>query len=169
MSGERDGLVDKRVVELADTCPRGEPEPDPECLPTRPARAQPAGGGTADATLELGFARVERVAECRIPGKRLPRDGVQLEQPAQKRPSVLTREVTALDERNRVREVGQREAAREPRTVRALGGIRRGHELRSRVVAEPPSASELLHRFHALESRGRPATPNKHGSRSRVG
>jgi hypothetical protein len=50
---ERHGLVDKRVVELANARARGEAEPDAKGLAPRPARAQPAGGGAADAPLDL--------------------------------------------------------------------------------------------------------------------
>src|SRR5205823_7620431 len=114
VGGERRSLVDERVMELADAYARREAETDAKCLAARPARAQPAGGGAADAALELSLARVEGVAERRIPRELLARDRVQLEQPAQERPAVVTREVAALDQRDRVREVGQRQATRKP-------------------------------------------------------
>ena len=97
---------------------------DAERLPARASCAQPAGGRAADAPLELRLARVERVAERRVPGKLVAGDRVQLEQAAQERLRVLAREVAALDERDRVREIGEREPAREPRPVRALGRVR---------------------------------------------
>jgi hypothetical protein len=62
---------------------------------------------------------------------------VELEQPAQERARVLAGEVAALDERDRVREVGERQPAREPRSVCALGGERRGHELARGGAARP--------------------------------
>src|SRR5207248_1395023 len=85
------------------------------------------------------------VAERGIPGELRAGDRVQLEQPAQERPGVVTREVAALDERDRVREVGQRQAARKPWAVRALGGVCRDHELPGGVAAQPPTAPQLLH------------------------
>ena len=89
-----------------------------------------------------------------IPGELLAGDRVQLEQPAQQRPRVVAREVAALDERDRVREVGQREAAREPRAVRALGGVRRGDELLRGAAAQPPAAPQLLRLRHDAQTIG---------------
>src|SRR2546428_8268840 len=146
-------------MELADACARRQAKTDAKCLAARPARAQPAGGGAADAALELGLARVEGVAERGIPGELLAGDRVQLEQPAQEGPGVVTREVPALDERDRVREVGQRQAARKPWAVRAFGGVRRDHELPRGVAAQPPTAPQLLHGFHNLKTRGWPPLP----------
>jgi hypothetical protein len=108
MSGERRNLVDERVVEVAHAYARGEAEPDAKRLAPGPACAQPAGSGAADATLELGFTRVERIAERRIPWELRTGDRMQLEQPAQERTRVLTRQVAALDQSNRMREIGQR-------------------------------------------------------------
>src|SRR5216110_2769100 len=53
------------------------------------------------------------------------------------RPSVVAREVAALDQRDRVREVAQRQAARKPWAVRALGGVRRDNELPGGVAPQP--------------------------------
>ena len=127
-------------MQLARALARGQPEPDAERLAARPARAQPAGGRAADAALELGLAGVERVAERRVPRELVAGDRVQLEQPAQERLRVVAGEVAALDERDRVREVGERQPAREPRAVGALGGVRRGDELARGIAAEPPTA-----------------------------
>ena len=68
---------------------------------------------------------------------------MQLEQPAQERPRVVAGEVAALDERDRVREIGERQAVREPRPVRALGGVGRRHQLAGGAAAQPPAAAEL--------------------------
>ena len=153
-SGECRDLVEKCVVELTNTRARGQAEPDAKGLAPRPARAQPAGGGAADAPLELRLAGVEGVAKRGIPRELLTRDRVQLEQSSQKRASVVTREVTALDQRNRVREVSQRQATRESRPVRALRGVRRGHQLTRCAAAQPPTTPQLL---HPPEPRGAPA------------
>ena len=137
-------------MQLAHAGARGQPERDAERLAPRTARAQPAGGRAADAPLELGLARVERVAERRIPRELVAGDRVQLEQPAQERLRVLAREVAALDERDRVREVGERQAAREPRAVRALGRVRRRHELARSTAAQPAAPPQLL-RLRSLQ------------------
>ena len=59
---------------------------------------------------------------------------MQLEQPAQKCLRVVAREVTALDERDGVRKVGEGEAARQARAVRGLSRIRSRHELTRRAA-----------------------------------
>src|SRR5262249_35113831 len=115
----------------------------------RSTRAQPAGGRTADATLQLGLTRVERIAERRIPRELVSRDRMQLEQTAQERPSVVARQVAALDQRNRVGEVGQRQPGREPGAVRALRGVRGDDQPPRGVAAEPPATSQFL-RLHYL-------------------
>jgi len=91
--GERRGLVDERVVQLAGAGTGGQPERDAEGLAPRPPGAQPAGGRPPDAPLELGLAGVEGVAEGRVPRELVARDRVQLEQPPQERPRVVAREV----------------------------------------------------------------------------
>ena len=141
-------------MQLAHAGARRQAEPDAKRLAARPARAQPAGGRAADAPLELGLARVEGVAERGIPRELLAGDRVQLEQPAQERLRVVAGEVAALDERDRVREVGERQPAREPRAVRALGRVGGGDELARSAAAQPPAAPELLLCFHDLEPRG---------------
>ena len=75
-------LLDERVVELADAVARGKSQRNPERLAPGTARAQPSRCGAADATLELGLAGIERIAKRRIPRELLPRDRLQLEQPA---------------------------------------------------------------------------------------
>ena len=135
-------------MQLAHARSRGQAERDAKRLAARTARAQPAGGRAADAPLELGLARVERVAERRVPRELVAGDRVQLEQPAQERLRVLAREVAALDERDGVREIRERQPAREPRAVRALGGVRGRHELARRTAAQPPAAPQLLRLRH---------------------
>ena len=151
--GERRGLVDERVVQLAHGAPGGEAKPDAERLAARPARAQPAGRRAADAPLQLRLARVEGVAERRIPRELVARDRVQLEQPAQERPCVVAGQVAALDERDRVRQIGEREPVREPRAVRALGGVRSRDQLAGRTAPQPPAAAQLLGLRHSAEPR----------------
>src|ERR671935_1159594 len=74
--GERRGLVAERVVQLEHRTPGGEAEPNAEGLAARPARAQPTCRRAADAPLQLRLARVERVAERRVPRKLVTRDRV---------------------------------------------------------------------------------------------
>ena len=154
VADERRGLVDERVVQLAHRAPGGQAKRDAEGLAARPARAQPAGRRPADAPLELRLARVERVAERRIPRELVTGDRVQLEQPAQERSSVVTGQVTALDQRDGVRQIGEREPVREPRPMRALGGVRRRHQLAGRAAPQPSAAAKLLGRLrHRAEPR----------------
>ena len=141
VADERRGLVDERVVQLAHGAPGGQAKRDAEGLAARPARAQPAGRRPADAPLELRLARVERVAERRIPRELVAGDRVQLEQPAQERPPVVAGEVAALDQRDGVRQIGEREPVREPRAMRALGGVRRRHQLAGRAAPQPSAAA----------------------------
>ena len=141
---ERRGLVDERVVQLPHARAGGQPEPDAKRLASWTAGAQPARGRAADAPLELGLARVERVAERRVPRELVAGDRVELEQPPQQRLRILAREVAALDERDGVREVGERQPARETRAVGALGRVRRRHELARSAAAQPPAPPQLL-------------------------
>ena len=80
MPRERHHPEDERVVQLASTGTRGQPERDAKRFAPRAPRAQPAGGRAADAPLELGLAGVEGVAERRVPRELVPGDRVQLEQ-----------------------------------------------------------------------------------------
>ena len=141
VSGERRGLVDERVVQLVEGAPGGEAKPDAERLSARPAGAQPARCRTAHAPLQLRFARIERVPDRWIPRKLVAGDRVQLEQPAQKRPRVVAGQVAALDERDRVRQIGEREPVREPRAMRALGGVRSRDHLAGRAASQPSAAT----------------------------
>ncbi len=146
---ERGDLVEERVVQLARAAAGDEPDADAERLPPRPARAQPARGRAADAPLQLGLAGVEGVAERGIPGELVAGDRVQLEQAAEERLRVVAGEVAALDERDRVREVGEREPAREPGPVRALGRVGGRDELPRGPAAQasaPPQFLALAHR-----------------------
>ena len=153
VAGERRGLVDERVVQLAHGAPGGQAKRDAEGLAARPARAQPAGRRPADAPLELRLARVERVAERRIPRELVAGDRVQLEQPAQERPRVVAGQVAALDQRDGVRQIGEREPVREPRPMRALGGVRRRHQLAGRAAPQPSAAAQLFGPRHRPEPR----------------
>ena len=105
VSCERRGLVGECVVELAHGGARRQPEPDAKRLTARAAGAQPPCCGPADAPLQLGLTRVERIAESRVPGKHVTRNRMQLEQPTQKRLCVVARQVAAFDERNSVCEI----------------------------------------------------------------
>ena len=78
---------------------------------------------------------------------------MQLEQPAQERPRVVAGEVAALDESDGMREVGEREPAREPRAVRALGGVGGRHQLACSTAPQPPAPAELLRLRHHAETR----------------
>ena len=138
------GLVDERVMQLSHARTGGQPERDAKRLASWTAGAQPAGGRPSDAPLELGLACVERVAERRIPRELVAGDRVELEQPPQQRLRVLTREVAALDERDGVREVCERQPASETRAVGALGRIGRRHELARSAAAQPPAPPQLL-------------------------
>ena len=77
---------------------------------------------------------------------------MQLEQPAQERRRVVAGEVAALDERDGVREVGERQPAGETRAVRALGRVRRRHELARGAAAQPSSPPQLLGPRHARDT-----------------
>ncbi len=130
-----------------------EPDAHPEGLAPRPARAEPAGSRAADAAGELGLARVEGVAERRVPGELGGRDVVQLEQPAQELGTGLGRDAPALDQRHGVGQVGERQRPREPRPVAGLDGVGRGDQLVRRPSREPPAGAEVLARAH----QGQPA------------
>ncbi len=146
-------LIGERVVKVAHGGARRQSEPDAKRLAARAARAQPAGGRTADAPLQLGLARVEGIAERRIPRELLTGDLVQLEQPAHERPRIVAREVSALDERDRVREIRERQAPSEPRSVCALGRVSSGDQLTGGATAQPPAPPELSCLCHQTETR----------------
>ena len=159
---ERGSLVDERLVQLADARAGHKPHTHPERLAARAPCTQPAGGGAADTPLQLGLARVEGIAEGGIPRKVCAGDLVQLEQPAQQRLRIVAGQVAALDERDRMREVGEREAVRQARPVGALGRERGSDELARSSPAQAPAAPQLLGSAHAAEttrSRRRPSAP----------
>src|SRR3954447_25671928 len=81
--GERRGLVDERVVQLAGAGTSGQPKCDAERFAPRSPGAEPGGRGAPDAPLELGLASVESIAERRVPRELVAGDRMQLEQPAQ--------------------------------------------------------------------------------------
>ena len=66
---------------------------------------------------------------------------------------VVTGEVAALDQRDGVRQIGEREPVREPRAMRALGGVRRRHQLAGRAAPQPSAAAQLLGLRHRPEPR----------------
>ena len=68
-------------------------------------------------------------------------------------PSVAV-QVAALDERDRVRQIGEREAVREPRAVGALGGVGGRDELARGAAAQASSPSQLLDSGHVPETSG---------------
>ncbi len=144
MTGERGGLVDERVVQLARAGTSRQPKRDAERLSPRAAGAQPPRGRSSDTSLELGLACVERVAERRVPGELVARDRVELEQPAQERLRVLAAQVAALDERDCMREIGERQPASEPRPVRTLSRVGRCHELARSAAPETATPPQLL-------------------------
>ena len=168
VTGERGGLVDERVVQLARAGTSRQPKRDAERLAPRAAGAQPPRGRSSDTSLELGLAGVERVAEGRVPRELVAGDRVELEQAAQERLRVLAAEVAALDERDRMREIGERQPAREPRPVRALSRVGRCHELARSAAPETATPPQLL----GLGHRGRLALPacgsTRRGSTCRV-
>ena len=145
-------------MELEHLGSRRQPEPHTEGLPARAARTQPTGGRPADATLELGLAGVEGIAERGVPRKLLSRDRVQLEQPPHQRPRIVAGEIASLDQRDRVREVGERQATSKARAVRALGGIRGRDQLAGGPTPQATAPAELLCLRHdrSLETRSSP-------------
>ena len=148
MARERGSLVDEGAVQLAHPRPGRQPHGDAERLAPRASRAEPACGRTADAPLELGLARVERITERGIPRELVARDLVELEQSTQKRLRVVALEVAALDERDRVREVGEGQPLCETRPVRALGRERAGDELVRRSPAQASATPQFLRSSH---------------------
>ena len=77
---------------------------------------------------------------------------MELEQSPQQRPRVLAVDVAPLDERDRVRQVGEREAVCESRAVCALGGVGGRDELACGPAAQAPTAPQLLDTGHGQES-----------------
>src|SRR5205807_3733098 len=113
----------------------------------------------ADAPLELGLARVEGITERGIPRELVAGDHVELEQSAQERLRVVARKVAALDERDRVRKVGERQPVCEARPVGALRRERGGDELARSSPAQAPATPELLRSTHTAE-------PSRRGNRA---
>ena len=150
---ERGGLVGERVVQLARGSTRSQTEPDAKRLAARAARAQPSRRRSAHPPLELGLARVEGVAERRIPRELVAGNRVQLEQPAHECARVLACEVATLDQGDRMRQIREREPAREPRAMSALGGVRGSHQLACGTAPQPPAPAELLRLRHHAETR----------------
>jgi hypothetical protein len=77
---------------------------------------------------------------------------VELEEAPQERPRILTREIPALDERDSVCEVGERQPAGEAWPMRALRRVGRSHELAGGGAAQPPFPAKLLRARHEGET-----------------
>ena len=77
---------------------------------------------------------------------------MELEQSAQKRLRVVARKVAALDQSDRVREIGERQPVREARSVGALRRERGGDELARSSPAQAPATPQLLRSTHAAET-----------------
>ena len=151
---ERGGLVDERVVQLAHPprAPSGAAPTRNASRRGRPALSQPAAERPTRRSSSASRA-LKASPSGGIPRELVARDRVQLEQPAQERLRVVAREVAALDERDRVREVGERQPACEARAVRALGGVRGRDELVRSAAAQPPATPQLLGSGHTAEPR----------------
>jgi hypothetical protein len=82
---------------------------------------------------------------------------VQLEQAAYERPCVITRKVAALDERNGMREIRERQAPGQTRSVRALGRVGGCDQLTGGAAAQPSAPAELscLRHERSVENCGR--------------
>jgi hypothetical protein len=155
---QRGDLGDERVVQVADRAPGGQAEPDAKRLAARPACAQPARSRPPDPPFELRLAGVEGVAERRVPPELVAGDRVQLEQAAQEPVRIVARQVAALDQRHRVRQIGKGEPVREPRAVSALSGICSRDQLTGRIPPQPSAAAQLLGLGHPAEPRELGAT-----------
>ena len=144
VSRERGGLVGERVVQLPRGCSRSQTEPDAKGLAAWTPRAQPSRRRIANPPLELGLARVESVAERRVPRELVAGNRVQLEQPSHECLRVVAGQVAALDQGDCMRKIRERQAAGEPRAVCALGGVGSRHELACSTASQPPASAELL-------------------------
>src|SRR5207253_7563496 len=129
-------------------------ERDAKRLASWTAGAQPTGGRSSYAPLELGLACVERVAERRVPRELVAGNRMELEQPPQERLRALAREVAALDECDGVGEICERQPAGETRTVGALRRIGGRHELARSAPAQTTTPPQLLGFRHEGETRG---------------
>ena len=149
---EGGSLVDEGIVQLARPQPGRQPYADPERLASRASGTEPARGRLADAPLQLGLARVEGITDRGIPRELVAGDRVELEQSAQERLRVVARKVAALDQSDRVREIGERQPVREARSVGALRRERGGDELARSSPAQAPATPQLLRSTHAAET-----------------
>ena len=66
--------------------------------------------------------------------------------------TILTREIPALDERDSVCEVGERQPPGEAWPMRALRRVGRSHELAGGGAAQPPFPTKLLRARHEGET-----------------
>ncbi len=153
VSRESRSLVGERVMQLAHCGSRSQSEPDAKGLTTRAARAEPSRRRRADPPLELGLAGIEGIAEGGVPRKLISRDRVQLEQSSHERSRLLAREVSSLDQSNRVRKIRERQTACKTWTVRALGGVGRGDQLPRSTAAQAPATAEFIRLRHGTETR----------------
>ena len=138
VSCERGGLVGEGVVQLPRSSTRSQTEPDAKGLAAWTARAQPSRRRIAHPPLELGLARIEGVAERRIPRELVAGDRVQLEQASHECARVVAGQVAALDQGDCVREIRERQAAGEPRAM--LRSRRRRRRPRARLRHRPATA-----------------------------
>ena len=108
------------------------------------SRRSASRGRPSDASLELGLASVERVAERRVPGTR--RRGSRGARPHPRRLRVLAREIAALDECDGVREIRERQPACETRAVGTLGRVGAARSLAAPPRSLPPRPSSSVTR-----------------------
>jgi hypothetical protein len=141
-------------VQLPRSSSRSQPERDAKGFAAWTTRAQPASCRTADAPLELGFARIESVAERRVPRELIAGDRVQLEQPANECPRIVAGEVAALDQGDCMGKIRERQAVRKARAVSALSGVGSSHQLACSTAAQPPAPAQLVGLRHDTETRG---------------
>ena len=115
----------------------------------RPADSQPAASGpmrrSSSASRELNAS-----PERRVPGELVGRDGVELEQARRAAaPPRAGVEAAALDERDGVREVGQRQPVGQAPRVPDLVAVAGLDELRRRAAREPTARPEVARVAHA--------------------
>ena len=152
--GERRGLADERVVQLANarSCAVTRSATRNASRRGRPALSQPAAERPTRRSSSASRA-LKASPSVGSHGNSSPGIACSSSRPRRSACASSPREVAALDERDGVREIGERQAAREPRAVRALGGVRGGDELAGRAAAEPPAAPQLVGVGHPAEPR----------------
>jgi hypothetical protein len=141
--GERPGQAERGVVQVEGRVAGDQAEGDAERLPPRAPRAQPPGGGAADALGQERLARVEGVAELLAPWEGGGVDRLQRQQAVDQRRRGGRVDPAALGERDRVREVGGRQRRREARARLDLDPVRPLDELRGGSAAQAAAVSEI--------------------------